>query len=63
MTTETPVRELTQDELDMTTGGFIRVYWSEGARAVGLQIGGLDIYVGANSAGWSYGDSYGQVQY
>ena len=63
MTTETPVRELTQDELDMTTGGFIRVYWSEGARALGLQIGGLDIYVGANSAGWSYGESYGQVRY
>jgi hypothetical protein len=63
MNVETPVRELTPEEVDQAAGGFIRLYYSEGARAVGIQIGGLDLYVGANSAGWSYGDSYGQVRY
>jgi hypothetical protein len=63
MNGDTQVRELSAEEIDQTSGGFIRVYWSEGARALGLQIGGIDIYVGANSAGWSYGDSYGQVRY
>ena len=63
MNGETAVRELTSEELDQTTGGFIRLYYSEGARAVGLQIGGFEVYVGANSAGWCYGDSYGQIRY
>jgi hypothetical protein len=63
MQSERSGRELSPEELDSISGGFIKVYYSEGARAVGVIIGGLEVYVGANSAGYNYGGSSGQIRY
>ena len=68
MNNETAGLELTAQELDLVSGGDInlgpfRFYYSEGARAFGVSIGGFEVYVGANSAGWCYGDQYGQIRY
>ena len=43
--------------------GPIRLYYSRGARAFGVSIGGFEVHVGANSAGWCYGENYGQIRY
>jgi hypothetical protein len=43
--------------------GPIRIYWSSGARALGVIIGGCEVYVGANSAGYNCGGSSGQIRY
>jgi hypothetical protein len=63
MKNETPARELTPDELDAVSGGFIKIYYSEGARAFGVIVGGYEVYVGANSAGYNTPNGSGQIRY
>ena len=68
MTIEATNRELTAEVLDLIAAGDInlgpfRFYYSQGARAFGVIVGGCEVYVGANSAGYNCGGQSGQVRY
>ena len=68
MKIETTDRELTAEELDLVSAGDfslgpVTFYYSEGARAFGVIVGGCEVYVGANSAGYNCGGKSGQIRY